>query len=156
LSKVVIRPIRALRHRDVRELIVAYRTAQTANGVLAVRVCGRLRLFERVNSRPQAGKLVRAVAAGGLGQRYVVAKIIRPGQRHGHTAYARLAALLHAVVVRIDVDESGQARGLEFAKVVVGRVGAAQRHRNGIVADTCWEWSRVAGSLLAVDVSARL
>ena len=51
------------------------------------------------------------------------AQVVGAGERESHAADGGFAGVFQPVVVGIDIDETGERSRLEFAEVVVGRVG---------------------------------
>src|SRR5207249_1615558 len=97
-------------------------------GIQAVGVAARLALGDGVRAGTQVAEAVGAAAVGGGRLRRDGAQVVGAGQGQRDTRDGRLAGLLQAVVVGVDVDEARGRPGRQLAEVVVGRVGPLQ-HR---------------------------
>src|SRR5438132_6357401 len=116
------------------DLVTGQGAAERADCVLAVEVTRWLRLGDRVIARPQTAELVVAVGSGRC-RKVDRAEVIGAGQRDGHTWDARLARLLDAVVVHVQVNKAGYARRRDFRKIVMRKLVATERDDNCMLAD---------------------
>src|SRR5439155_6153549 len=97
--------------------------------------------------------------AGGGRQADRVIEEVGAGQGHGHAAEPRLAGVLGAVVVGIDVDRAAQAArsgDRDFAEGVPRVAGAGRQGNVGEGVVACRSVPRGAETVLAVDVVGRL
>ena len=123
------------------EAIIADDCAGVAVGLATVAVAARLRLGYRVSARAQVIEVVEAVAVGRSREEDGLTQVIGAGQHYGDIGDTRLiqriAAIAHAVVVDVFVDQTLYMRGCHIAKVVVDANAWAAGRVDNVGDDVC-------------------